>query len=78
MQSPWYMQLIGDGQLGFFVEEMSHLHIQSKFYIVAHLGGCMRIYTGRAGEAFQIEIQEYFGAQQLVYLNGGLEYAVRR
>ena len=48
---------------------MNFCHIQTEFYGITCSGCCMRIYTGCHVESFNIEVQEYFCTQQLVYVD---------
>src|SRR5699024_3024884 len=69
--------LVGDNQLCVFVEEVGFLHIKIKSDGIASLGGCMRLNTCGNLCAVNVEVQEYFRAQKLIYLNCGRHCAVR-
>ena len=61
-----------------FIEYMNLFNIESELNMISRSGGGTRIYSRGDRELCQIEVQEYFCAEQLVYSDGGLKYALRR
>ena len=64
---------VGDDQFGLFIEDMDLLGVESKGHALSGTNLGVRLDTGGNRVAVDIEIQEYFCAEQLVDVAGCVE-----
>ena len=73
---PLPLELVGDNDFRLFVKEVSLVHIEVESDLAACSCGCVRIYAGSDLSSAKCEVQEYFGTEKLVYVDGGSHCAV--